>query len=139
MPITVVAAEPIDGHVRRDMAIVSSLGEHTVGRYVLVRVGDKDGRLGLGEASVTSVWSGETQAGAIALIREVLAPLVAGADPFDIEWINRRVQRAAFGNSFARAALQAALFALLAQILGVPLFKRIGGRGRATNGIQPPT
>ena len=46
MPITVVAAEPIDGHVRRDMAIVSSLGEHTVGRYVLVRVGDEDGRAG---------------------------------------------------------------------------------------------
>ncbi len=132
MPITVVAAEPIDGHIRRDLAIASSLGEHVVGQYVLVRVGDEDGRLGLGEASVTSVWSGETQAGACALIRDVLAPLVAGADPFDIEWINRRLERAAFGNSFARAALEAALLDLQAQILGVPLYKLLGGRDRLT-------
>jgi L-alanine-DL-glutamate epimerase-like enolase superfamily enzyme len=131
MPITVVAAEPIDGHIRRELAIVSSLGEHVVGQYVLVRVGDEDGRLGLGEASVTSVWSGETQAGAIALIRDVLAPLVAGADPFDLEWINRRLQRAAFGNSFAKAALEAALLDLQAQILGVPLYKLLGGRERS--------
>src|SRR4030088_1677175 len=100
MPITMVAAEPIVGHIRRELAIVSSLGEHTVGQYVLVRVGDEEGRSGLGEASVTSVWSGETQAGAIALIGDVLAPHVAGADPLDIEWIDRRLQRAAFGNIF---------------------------------------
>ena len=42
---------------------------------LLVRVTDDAGRVGLGEASVTSVWSGETQAGTIALIHEVLAPL----------------------------------------------------------------
>src|SRR5437660_12859857 len=116
MPITAVTAEPMDGHIRRELAIVSSLGEHAVGRYVLVRVGDEDGRFGLGEASFTSVWSGETQAGAIALVRDVFAPLVAGADPFDIEWINRRLQRAAFANSFARGALEAALLDLQAQI-----------------------
>jgi L-alanine-DL-glutamate epimerase-like enolase superfamily enzyme len=136
MPITVVAAEPIDGHIRRELAIVSSLGEHAVGQYVLVRVGDEDGRLGLGEASVTSVWSGETQAGAIALIRDVLAPLVAGADPFDLEWIDRRLHRAVFGNSFAKAALEAALLDLQAQILAVPLYQLLGGRDRSANATR---
>ena len=80
MPITSVVAEPIHGRIRSDIAIISSLGEHVVGQYVLVRVADDAGRVGLGEASVTSVWSGETQAGAIALIRDVFAPLVLGAD-----------------------------------------------------------
>ena len=112
MPITVVAAEPIEGQVRRDIAIVSSLGEHVVGNYVLVRIADEAGHIGLGEASVTSVWSGETQAGCIAIIREVLAPLVVGADPFDSEWISRRLEKAAFANSFARAALEMALLDL---------------------------
>src|SRR5918911_5627185 len=98
MAITVVAAEPIEGKVRREIAIVSSLGEHVVGNYVLVRVADDSGHVGLGEASVTAVWSGETQAGTIALIRDVLAPLVVGADPFDSEWVARRLDRAAFGN-----------------------------------------
>ena len=64
MPITVVSVEPIDAHVRRDVAIISSLGEHRAGQYVLVRVADENGHVGLGEASVTSIWSGETQAGA---------------------------------------------------------------------------
>src|SRR5947209_2402897 len=82
MSITTVSAEPISGNVHRELAIVSSLAEHLAGDYVLVRVRDDAGRVGLGEASVTSVWSGETQAGTITLIREVLAPLVVGADAF---------------------------------------------------------
>src|SRR5215471_1736471 len=130
MPITVVAAEPIFGRLRPEIAIVSSLGEHLVGNYVLVRVADEVGHVGLGEASVTAVWSGETQAGTIAVIREVLAPLVVGADPFDSEWISRRMEKAAFGNSFARAALEMALLDLQGQILGVPVYKLLGGRDR---------
>src|SRR4051794_38000441 len=136
MPITVVVAEPIEGRVRRETAIVSSLGEHVVGNYVLVRVADENGHLGLGEASVTAVWSGETQAGTVALIREVLAPLVVGADPFDIEWIARRMERAAFGNSFARAAVEMALLDLQGKTLGVPVYKLLGGRNTTADSIR---
>jgi muconate cycloisomerase len=132
MPITVVSAEPIEGHVRREVAIVSALSEHKVGQYMLVRLADENGRIGLGEASVTAVWSGETQTGAIALVRELLAPMVVGADPFDTEWILRRLERAAFGNSFVKAAIEMALLDLQGQILGVPLYKLLGGRE------QPP-
>src|SRR5262245_49553865 len=109
MKITSVHAEPVSGEVKGDLAILSSLGEHLRGQYVLVRVRDDAGREGLGEASVTSVWSGETQAGTLALVREVLGPLVVGADPFDTEWIGRRLDRAAFANSFAKGAIEMAL------------------------------
>ena len=128
MPITSVTAAPIHGQVRPDLAIISSLGQHLVGDYVLMRVTDDAGRVGLGEASVTSVWSGETQAGAIALVRDVLAPLVVGADPFDTAWVGRRLDRAAFGNSFAKAALEMALLDLQGRALGVPVYKLLGGR-----------
>ncbi len=134
MSIISVSAEPIFGHIRPDIAIVSSLGSHVVGQYVLVRIADEEGRVGLGEASVTSVWSGETQAGTIALVREVLAPLVIGADPFDTEWIERRMERAAFGNSFARAAVEMALLDLQGQTLGVPVYKLLGGRDAPSPG-----
>ncbi|HZT83743.1 MAG TPA: mandelate racemase/muconate lactonizing protein, partial [Gemmataceae bacterium] len=127
MRVTAVRAEPIAGEVRPDIAIISSLGEHLRGQYVLVRVQDDQGRVGLGEASVTSVWSGETQAGTIALIHEVLAPLVVGADPFDTEWVSRRMNRAVFGNSFAKGALEMALLDLQGQALGVPVYKLLGG------------
>jgi L-alanine-DL-glutamate epimerase-like enolase superfamily enzyme len=137
MPITVVSAEPIEGQIRREIAIVSSLGEHVVGNYVLVRIADEAGHIGLGEASVTAVWSGETQTGTVAVIREVLAPLVVGADPFDSEWIFRRLERAAFGNSFARAALEMALLDLQGQILNIPVYKLLGGRDRPTVAVEP--
>src|SRR5438128_8425253 len=136
MPITAVNAEPISGDIHRDLAIISSLGEHMRGQYVLVRVQDDMGRVGLGEASVTSVWSGETQAGTIALIREVLAPLVLGSDPFDTEWISRRMERAAFGNSFAKSAVEMALLDLQGQILGVPVFMLLGGKEPGAEGIR---
>src|SRR5260370_38805821 len=132
MPNTAIAAEPITGRIRPDAAIISSLGEHVVGQYVLVRVADDAGRVGLGEASVTSVWSGETQPGAIALIGNVFAPLLVGADPFDVEWISRRLDRAAFGNSFAKAAVEMALLDLQGRTLGVPLYQLLAGRNASS-------
>ena len=54
MRVVSVVAEPIAGRIRPELAIVSSLGEHVVGQYVLVRMTDDAGRVGLGEASVTS-------------------------------------------------------------------------------------
>jgi muconate cycloisomerase len=136
MKITAVHAEPIAGQVRPDLAIISSLGEHLRGQYVLVRVRDDTGREGLGEASVTSVWSGETQAGTIALVHEVLAPLLVGADPFDIEWLSRRLDRAAFANSFAKGALEMALLDLQGQSLGVQVYRLLGGHPGHAEGIR---
>jgi muconate cycloisomerase len=144
MPITAVRAEPIFGQVHRDLAIVSSLtfltpdGGHTKGNYVLVRISDDAGRVGLGEASVTSVWSGETQAGTIALIEQELAPLVVGADPFDLDWISHRMDRVVFGNSFAKGAIEMALLDLQGQALGVPVYRLLGGQDPEArdNGIR---
>src|SRR5262249_47150754 len=136
MRISAVHAEPISGDVHHDLAIISSLGEHLRGQYVLVRITDEAGRTGLGEASVTSVWSGETQPGTIALIRDVLAPLLMGADPFDTEGLSRRMDRAVFGNSFAKAAVEMALLDLQGQILGVPVYKLLGGKEGSDGGIR---
>lgn len=131
MPITSIEAVPIHGTIKQEMAIISSLGKHIVGQYVLVRVHDDQGRVGLGEASVTSVWSGETQAGTIAMIQQEFVPLLQGADPFDLEWITRRMDKAVHGNSFAKGAVEMALLDLQGQILGVPVCKLLGGQSEA--------
>jgi muconate cycloisomerase len=136
MPVVRVEAEPIHGTVKPDLAIISSLGAHVVGQYVLLRLTDDACRVGLGEASVTAVWSGETQAGTLAVIHDVLAPLVVGADPFDVEWIARRMEKAAFGNSFARAALEMALIDLQGKTLGVPAYRLLGGRDGGVGGVR---
>jgi len=138
MPITAVRAEPIHGTVHPDLAIISSLGAHLVGQYVLVRVSDDAGRVGLGEASVTSVWSGETQRGTIAMIEQEITKLLVGADPFDLEWISRRMDRAAFGNSFAKAALEMALLDLQGQTVNVPVYRLLGGRANGSKPSEDP-
>ena len=136
MPIVSLTAEPIFGRIKPDIAIISSLGQHVAGQYVLVRLTDDAGRVGLGEASITAIWSGETQAGTLALLNGELAALVVGADPFDVEWISRRMERAIFGNSFAKAALESALLDLQGKTLGVPLYKLLGGKDTAAPGIR---
>jgi muconate cycloisomerase len=128
MPIVSAVAEPIEGKVRQEIAIISSLGAHLVGNYVLVKIGDDEGRIGLGEASVTCIWSGETQAGVMALFEQEIKPALVGADPFDIEWIMRRLDRAIHANSFAKGAVEMALLDLQGKTLGVPVYKLLGGR-----------
>lgn len=128
MRILAVRARPLDGAIREEVAIVSSLGAHAVGRYVLVEVESDSGHVGQGEATVTAVWSGETQAGAIAMIQTVLAPRIVDADPFDLAWIGRQMAKACFGNSFARSAVEMALRDLQGRILGVPVYQLLGGR-----------
>ncbi|HET6879558.1 MAG TPA: enolase C-terminal domain-like protein [Pirellulales bacterium] len=127
MPITTASAEPIEGRIRQEVAIVSSLGSHLVGQYVLVKIADDEGRVGLGEASVTCIWSGETQAGVLALFEQEIKRMLIGADPFDSEWIMRRLDRAIHANSFAKAAVEMALLDLQGKTLGVPVLKLLGG------------
>jgi L-alanine-DL-glutamate epimerase-like enolase superfamily enzyme len=139
MSLVAIEALPIHGRVKPEFAIISSLGQHIVGQYVLVRLRDDQGRVGLGEASVTSVWSGETQAGAIAVIKQEFEPILTGADPFDLEWICRRMDKAVHANSFAKAAVETALLDLQGRILGVPVYKLLGGKAHlASGGRQPP-
>src|SRR5262249_29928548 len=56
---------------------------------------------------------------------------------FDSEWIARKLEKAAFGNPFARAAIEMALLDLQGQILGVPLYKILGGRDRPPVAADP--
>lgn len=127
MKITAIHATPIHGVVRPEFAIISSLGTHLVGQYVLVRIESDSGVTGLGEASVTAIWSGETQVGTIALIEQELRPRLLGADPFDLAWIERRMARDVFANSFARSAIECALLDIQGKALGVPVHHLLGG------------
>lgn len=136
MKITAIHASPLEGSIRSEIAINSSLGAHTVGKYVLVEISTDSGLTGIGEATVTAVWSGETQAGTIAVIDQVLTPLLLGSDPFDVAWIERRMAKAAFGNSFARSAVEMALLDLQGKALDVPLHHLLGGRGPARETLR---
>lgn len=131
-----VEARPLRGTVREDVAIVSSLGAHKVGSYVLVVITADNGVRGHGEATVTAVWSGETQPGAIALVEQVARPILLDVDPFDLAWIEARLASAIHGNSFVRSAIETALWDLQARLLNVPLSQLLGGSKGADGGIR---
>lgn len=136
MKIASVSAQPISGTIRQDIAITSSLGTHVAGQYVLVRIDTDTGVSGLGEATVTAVWSGETQRGTIAVIEAALAGLLIGADPFDLAWLERRMAQAVFANSFAKSAIEMALLDLQGRALGVPVHHLLGGRNPEKDDIR---
>ena len=76
--ITRVRTFPVTLTVRREFLIVSSAGPHDVSRYVLVALETDAGMTGWGEATVVPNWSGETQGGALALIRDYFTDMLIG-------------------------------------------------------------
>ena len=110
--------------------MVTSLGWHTESKYVLVRIGTDSGIEGIGEATVMPLWSGETVWGAKAILDHVFAPAVIGADPANIADINRRLDRTARHNWFAKSAIEMACWDIAGKAAGKPVYELLGGAAR---------
>jgi L-alanine-DL-glutamate epimerase-like enolase superfamily enzyme len=113
---------------------VGSVADHKGFRFqsdiIVVRVVTDGGLEGLGEVNGSPDWSGETATGARALIDGHLAPRLIGADPRRIRECMGRLGRT-FGNPFAKAGLEMALFDLLGKSLGAPVYQLLGGPVRS--------
>jgi len=110
--------------------MVSSLGQHKVSCYVVVRVSTDADVDGVGEATVTPRWSGETVWGAKAIIDHVLAPLLIDRDPRDIETLDAIMADAVAGNWFARSAIEMACWDIRGKDEGRPVYELLGGAAR---------
>ena len=98
--------------------------------YVIVRARTSEGIEGIGEASTIGgpSWSEESPEGIKATIDRYLAPHVLGQDPRRIEWLAAQMDRAVKGNSFAKAAIEMALFDITARSLAIPVYQLLGGK-----------
>ena len=110
--------------------MINALGVHTVTNLVVVAVHTDDGLVGYGEATGSPTWSGETQAGTLSVIRQVLSPCLIGKDPIQIRALTEAMDRALWGNPFAKAALEMALLDIVGKSLRVPVFVLLGGQSR---------
>ncbi|MFI5837622.1 mandelate racemase/muconate lactonizing enzyme family protein [Micromonospora sp. NPDC051300] len=106
---------------------VTALRSTTTVETLVVEVVDSDGRSGFGEAPQVWQVTGASIGGAEACVRELLAPLLAGRDPDDLQARCAQVRRAVVGNESAKAAVDVALHDLAARRLGVPLVRLLGG------------
>jgi len=108
-----------------------------IGRYILTRMVDEDGRSGWGEAAALKDWGGEFgryfgESVSIVdlVIQRYLAPAVIGLDPLNIVELHARMDAVIKGYPYAKAAVEFAAYDLAAKRLDVPVHMLLGGRAR---------
>lgn len=123
---TAPVSVPIERHIGR---IEEQKGFNLASELVLVRVRTDQGLEGIGEATGSPDWNGETQGGAKAIIDDHFAPRLIGEDPRRIRHALARLDSIR-GNPFAKAAIEMALFDILGKALGAPVYQLLGGAVR---------
>lgn len=130
MKITAIETIKTSLVVNPKLAIVSAAGTHPESHYLTVLVRTDEGIEGFGEATLAPVWSGETQEGAIAAIRGILAPALVGSDPRNVRALAAAMDRVLIGNPFTKAAVEMALLDLSAKVLNARVHTLLGGAQR---------
>lgn len=131
MQIKRILTFPVRVPLKPEYRMVSALGRHEVSEYLLVRIETDAGIDGVGEATVTPRWSGETVWGAQALIERIFAPLLTGRDPTDIDDIDAVLDSAAVDNWFAKSAIEMACQDIAGKDAGKPVYELLGGPVRS--------
>ena len=105
--------------------------------WVILEVKTDDGIIGYGEATTMPEWGGdfgryygESYETTEAVIRDNLFPAIMGMDPFDIDLIHHRMDKAIRGFVYAKAAVDIALYDIMGKALDKPVYKLLGGQHR---------
>ncbi|MEX2540613.1 MAG: mandelate racemase/muconate lactonizing enzyme family protein [Trueperaceae bacterium] len=133
MKITGVKALSLAAPLSKKLS--TSAQTFTEAKSALVRLTTSDGIEGVGECLARYsplVWS--------ELVEEVLAPLIVGADPFDVEWIWNRMYRGLgsfSGHSRgilleAMSGIDIAVWDVMGKSAGMPVHKLLGGSARSS-------
>lgn len=130
MHIAHLEAIPVRIPLKPERRMISALGRHEVSDFVLVRLRTEDGLEGVGEATVTPRWSGETVWSAQAILTHVFAPVLLGCDPRSHDEIDRRLDAVAVDNWFAKSAVEMACWDLHGRSTGRPVYELLGGACR---------
>jgi L-alanine-DL-glutamate epimerase-like enolase superfamily enzyme len=96
---------------------------------VVVQIFTDDGLYGLGEAmTLGPFYSRESQGTVMALLAEHICPeILLEEDPFNIDLIHYKMNRAVSGHSIAKTAVDIALHDIMGKALNIPVYKLIGG------------
>lgn len=96
---------------------------------VIVQIFTDCGISGLGEAmTLGPFYSAESQGTVMSMIVEYIAPQVLiNEDPFSIDKIVDRMDSVVYRNTFAKSAIDFALFDIMGKSLNVPVYRLIGG------------
>jgi muconate cycloisomerase len=111
--------------------------QNAIGKYVILRIETDDGIIGLGEAPAILSWGGEhgryygeDPAIVCHLVKNYMAPMLEGANPFDVKAILARLDVDVRGFPYAKAMVESALLDISGRALGVPVYQLLGGAMR---------
>ena len=109
----------------------------TIGRWLLVKMSDENGRVGWGEATVLKDWAGEfgryfgeSRGTVTCVIQDYLAPVVKGCLPGQFVELHERMDRSIKGYPYAKAAVEMAAYDLAGRQWGLPVYRLLGGAAR---------
>ena len=128
MKITRVETIPVEVPLKEGLTTKTAGGEHVVSPYVVVRVHTDAGLVGLGEATLSPRWSGETSPGCVAAIKGLIGPAITGQDPIAITALRRTIDGTIRHNPFAKAAVEMALWDIAGKAAGQPVYQLLGGK-----------
>ncbi|MDR2649733.1 MAG: dipeptide epimerase [Clostridiales bacterium] len=118
---TSIISVPLKTPFKTALRVVDSIND------VCVRIETADGMVGLGEAPPTALITGETIDSVRAAIEGFIAPKIIGRSVMDFEDLMEAAQRALIKNTSAKAAVDMALYDIMAQALNLPLYRLLGG------------
>ena len=111
---------PLITPFRTALRVVDSIND------LIVKVESEDGQVGFGEAPPTAVITGDTKESIEAAIRYYIAPAIIGMDLEEPEEIFAKMEKSIAKNTSAKAAVDIALYDLIAKQKKLPLFRMLG-------------
>jgi L-alanine-DL-glutamate epimerase-like enolase superfamily enzyme len=125
--ITRIEVIPVSLHFAKP--VVMSGGAATCSNAIIIKIHTDEGITGIAETGDTSMWyMGESQDSIMYNIINVFGPeILLGEDPFNIERIVAKMDRAAKANNQSKAVIDYALHDIMGKALGVPVYKLLGG------------
>ena len=127
MKITKIECIPVSIPFAKPMKMGG--GTASVSDAVVVKIHTDEGITGICETGDTSPWyMGESQDSIMHNINNVFGPnILLGEDPFNIERIVARMDKAAKVNNQSKAVIDYALHDIMGKALGIPVYKLLGG------------
>jgi L-alanine-DL-glutamate epimerase-like enolase superfamily enzyme len=127
MKITKIECIPVSMRFAKPMKMGGGVAD--CADAVVVKIHTDEGITGICETGDTSPWyMGESQDSIIHNINKVFGPqILLGEDPFNIERIVARMDKAAKVNNQAKAVVDYCLHDIMGKALGVPVYKLLGG------------
>ena len=105
--------------------------------WVILELVTSDGIVGYGEATTMPEWGGdfsryfgESFETTEVVVRDQLFPAIEGMDPFDIDLIHHRMDKAIRGFPYAKAAIYIALYDIMGKSEDKPVYQLLGGQYR---------